>query len=500
VLGYEHCTQVQAQTLPVILKGHDVIAKAKTGTGKTIGFLLPTIELLCRAPTGKKLVYALAISPTRELAGQIKDECEALMTFHKPQLSCAYICGGTNIKADVRMLQSPPSLLVATPGRLVDLLFNYDLVPLFNELRMLIFDEADQLLEMGFRPSITQILSALTSSRATRQTLLFSATLMSDIVQVAQIATRGGEATRVVDTVGTEDKATHEHVPQRLTVTPVHAQTAELLALLEEVTQEPGYKVLVFFNTARLAGMFAELLTVIGGYTVLEMHSRKSQPHRTRMAEQFREGTNLVMLSSDVSARGMDYPDVTSVLQVGMPADRAQYIHRLGRTARAGKAGGGYLLLADFESGFSAQLKDLPIISRPPLSAEGVAKYTPVLQQAFKRLPAVTLSCAYQAYLGFYNSHLKRLKFTREDVVRRANTFATEVLLLDSPPALQAQTVGKMGLKGVEGLVVERGSAEGHRKGGGGKGHGEGGGKGKGGGKGNNSARSEGRGMSSRRA
>ena len=212
---------------------------------------------------------------------------------------------------------------------------------------------------------------------------------------MAQIATRGGTVTRVIDTVGHEE-ATHEHVPQCSTVTPIQSQMAEMLALLREVASEAGYKVLVFFTTARLAGMYAELVTAIGGYNVLEMHSRKSQPHRTRVAEQFREGTDMVMFSSDVSARGMDYPDVTAVIQVGMPSDKAQYIHRLGRTARAGKAGGGILLLADFEAGFLRQLSDLPLKQRAPLSAEAAAQYSPILQAAFSRLPSVTLSCAYQ--------------------------------------------------------------------------------------------------------
>ena len=184
VLGYTHLTQVQSQTLPVILQGFDVIAKAKTGTGKTMGFLLPTIERLALAPVGSKQIFALAISPTRELASQIRDECEQLITYHKPNLSSGVVFGGTNIKADVRMLSNPPSLLVATPGRLNDLLYNYDLAARCSLLRVLIFDEADQLLEMGFRPDITKILAALEKTKAERQTLLFSATLMQDILQV----------------------------------------------------------------------------------------------------------------------------------------------------------------------------------------------------------------------------------------------------------------------------------------------------------------------------
>ena len=135
-----------------------------------------------------------------------------------------------------------------------------------------------------------------------------------------------------------EEENTHQHVPQHYLITSKQSQAPELLGLVQEAMQEPNYKVIVFFTTARLTQLYAEVFAALGT-PVLEMHSRKSQPQRTRIAEQFREGTKLVMFSSDVSARGMDYPGVTAVVQVGMPSDKAQYIHRLGRTARASRRG-----------------------------------------------------------------------------------------------------------------------------------------------------------------
>ena len=233
---------------------------------------------------------------------------------------------------------------------------------------MLIFDEADQLLEMGFRPAVLQILAALKPSAATRQTLLFSATLPKDVLGVAQFATRDAE---LVDTVGEDEQQTNAHVTQAVTITPIETQAAELLTLLRSLLRDPPFKIVVFFTTARLTQvqshfnlpsspqysplspprlplrfpqLYSEAFSLVG-LPVLEMHSRRSQSQRTRVADQFRDGDNLIMFSSDVSARGMDYPDVTAVIQVGMPSERAQYIHRIGRTGRAGKAGGGYLLL-----------------------------------------------------------------------------------------------------------------------------------------------------------
>jgi len=456
----------------VVLSGCDVIAKAKTGTGKTIAFLLPIIERIAAATAPPNSVLALVISPTRELASQIRAECELLISFHKPRLTSFVVVGGTNIKSDLSALRShPPTVLVATPGRLNDLLHNHGMQPLFHNLYNLVFDEADQLLEMGFRPEVTKMLEALLPSKAHRQTLLFSATLPHNVLEVAKIAAH--PTVQLVDTVG-EEEQTNTQVEQCAIVTRPDSIPAELLALVRQLTATAGFKLVVFFVTARLTQLFAELFEKLG-VAVLEMHSRKSQPHRTRVADQFRDGCDLIMFSSDVSARGMDYPDVTSVIQVGLPSDKAQYIHRLGRTARAGKHGGGFLLLANFEAFFLKDLRDLPIEQRPPLDDLVVDASRPAISAAMRTLPPITTSCAYQAYLGFYNSHLKKLGWSRDECVMRANDFSNSVLGLSSPPPLEAKTIGKMGLKGVPGLVVApregRGSnADAGGRGGGGRG------------------------------
>jgi len=455
VLRYETMTLVQEATLPVALQGKDVIAKAKTGTGKTIGFLLPTIERLVASGARGGAIHALAISPTRELASQIREEAEQLLTFHKQAsgFSSLVVVGGTNVSSDIAKLRArPPTLLVATPGRLNDLLANHGLDKLVASLRTLIFDEADQLLEMGFRPDVERILNALRPSASTRQTLLFSATLPKDVLAVAKFATRDA---LLVDTVGDEEQQTNEHVPQCATVTPLKAQAAELLALLRALKRgATPHKIVVFFATARLTQLYAEAFAQYPcELPVLEMHSRRSQSQRTRVADQFREGSNLIMFSSDVSARGMDYPDVTAVIQVGMPSERAQYIHRLGRTGRAGKQGGGYLLLAEEERPALKMLADLPITTRAPLDAPSAAALTADVAEGMLRVSAATKQASYQAWLGFYNTFTKRLGWSKEECVRRANLFSSIVLGLASPPAIEVRTAGKMGLTGVKGLA-----------------------------------------------
>ena len=492
VLHYDHMTAVQEQTLPVGLRGADIIAKARTGTGKTMGFLLPAIERIVAhnkaASAPVRGIRALAISPTRELAAQIRDEAEQLITFHKPALSSLVVVGGTSVEKDVKKLfSSPPSLLVATPGRLCDLLLNHGATRLLASLLVLIFDEADQLLEMGFRPDVLKILEALKATAASRQTLLFSATLPKDVLSVAEFATR--EA-RLIDTVGEAAEQTHAHVTQHVTVTTLDAQAAELIALLQSLTASPPFKIVAFFVTARLTQLYSEAFGRLG-MPVLEMHSRKSQAQRTKCADQFRDGDNLIMFSSDVSARGMDYPDVTAVIQVGMPSEKAQYVHRIGRTGRAGKAGGGYLMLAKEESdAFLKLVSDMPLVKRPPvLDGPRAGALAAKAQAAFAGVPDKTKSDAYQAWLGFYNTYTKRLRWSKEECVQRANTFSAVVLGLPNPPSIEAQAVRKMGLGGVEGLNISGGGK--HGGGGGGKG---GGGGGKGGGRGGGGGGGGGRG------
>eukprot|EP00966_Prymnesium_polylepis_P119608 2764169-Prymnesium_polylepis.1 len=185
------------------------------------------------------------------------------------------------------------------------------------------------------------------------------------------------------------------------------------------------------------------------------------------------------MFSSDVSARGMDYPDVTAVVQVGMPQDKAQYIHRIGRTGRAGKAGGGYLLLAEEEAPFLKLVKDLPITRRSAVTAADPSKAAAAartITAALSKVSSSTKSSSYQAWLGFYNTSVKRLGWDQDEVVRRANLFSSVVLGLETPPTIEARTAGKMGLSGARGLNIGGGGGGGGRQGGGGGG-GKGGGK-----------------------
>jgi len=432
------------------------LAKAKTGTGKTLGFLIPTVEKIKKIKHMSGDVCCLCISPTRELAMQISAEAESLITFHQ-KIKVVTCVGGTNVNKDIRALKGSVQIVVATPGRLLDHLQNNGLAERMQKLDVLILDEADQLLDMGFRPDIERILKLLEPSVATRQTLLFSATVPKSVSEIARIALR--PKYNFVDTVGEDADQTHLHVKQEVIVAPQAEQLNVIASILAREASQQPYKIIVFCTTARLTGFMAELFNSVSdrtGFTVLEIHSRKSQAVRKRASDKFRDAKNAVLFSSDVSARGMDYPGVTFVLQIGL-TDRAQYIHRLGRTARAGKKGKGALLLAPYEERHMVkkELGDMPL---SPTSIPDMNQNI-VMQEALKNVSRnkdlrVSAEQAYRAWLGYYNGALKKCNWDKRDLVIAANSWAKEVGL-EKQPSLQKKTVGKMGLKGVPGLIID---------------------------------------------
>mmetsp|Transcript_12880 Transcript_12880/g.36306 ORF Transcript_12880/g.36306 Transcript_12880/m.36306 type:complete len:627 (+) Transcript_12880:163-2043(+) len=465
VFCYEFMTAVQAETLPLILKENkDCLAKAKTGTGKTLAFMIPTIEKIKASMSNtteqRSDICCLVISPTRELAQQIGTETEKLLSFHKNYLKKVVVCvGGTNKNKDTKSLSGTTPIVVATPGRLLDHLQTSGLAERMARLGTLIFDEADQLLDMGFRPDIERILRLLQPSRQTRQTLLFSATIPDSVSEIAGIAMRRDY--NFVDTVGEDTEQTHMHVQQQLMVTSQALQIEALASILERETKSnKDYKIIVFFTTARLTGFLAELFNSVKsktGYDVLEIHSRKSQKQRERASEEFRKRKNAIMFSSDVTARGMDYPDVSFVLQVSL-TDRSQYIHRLGRTARAGKDGKGGLLLADYEQHHMVrkELADMPLESTtiPKLDNASAAVTRAIQNVSTTKELRISAEQAYRAWLGYYNGHLKKVKWDKKTLVQQANMWGVEVGLTEQP-SLQKRTIGKMGLRGTPGLVIE---------------------------------------------
>lgn len=447
--GYENMTVVQAATLPVILKGKDVLAKAKTGTGKTVAFLLPSIEVVVNSPPigrdhKRPPIFVLVICPTRELASQAAAEANKLLKYH-PSIGVQVVIGGTRLALEQKRMQANPcQILVATPGRLKDHIENTaGFATRLMGVKVLILDEADHLLDMGFRKDIEKIISAVPKQR---QTLLFSATVPEEVRQICHIALKRDH--EYINTVQEGSEETHAQVRQTHLVAPLDKHFSFVYSLLKEhIADDLDYKVLVFCTTAMVTRLVADLLGELN-LNVREIHSRKPQSYRTRVSDEFRKSKGLILVTSDVSARGVDYPDVTLVIQVGIPADRQQYIHRLGRTGRKGKVGQGILLLAPWEEFFLSTIKDLPMTKAPvPLVDPDTTKK---VERALSQVDMKNKEAAYQAWLGYYNSN-KKIGRDKHRLVELANEFSRS-MGLDNPPAIAKLVLGKMGLKNVPGL------------------------------------------------
>eukprot|EP00440_Ansanella_granifera_P059076 gb/GFBE01064034.1/.p1 GENE.gb/GFBE01064034.1/~~gb/GFBE01064034.1/.p1 ORF type:complete len:671 (+),score=115.87 gb/GFBE01064034.1/:1-2013(+) len=447
--GYQFMTDVQEQTIVPLLEGADVLGRAKTGSGKTLAFLIPIVEQLYRSGSNADGgIRALVISPTRELALQIAKDARKLVAFHR-ELGVQVTFGGTNKQRDQRQLSSEPcDLLVATPGRLVD---HISTTPGFADrlrsVQSLVLDEADQLLDMGFRKSILAILDAVPAA-ASRQSMLFSATFPKQVTEVAGLALKPDYVH--INAVKSDDEETPTQIAQFQAVVNMEDMARALWgAIHRSMQQNPeSFKIIVFFTTAKVTQYFAEVFRR-AGLDIFELHSKKSQSYRMRVSDQFRSSKRSILFSSDVSARGVDYPDVTEVVQVGAPSSREQYVHRIGRTGRAGKSGSSTLLLHDFERYFLDAVNELQLeeVSSQELLGTGPAESTltaPVDKQLAQQ--------AYKAWLGHYKDQRKLVGWSLADVVSQGSRFARSISAIGPdglPPPITKKTRGLMGLKGV---------------------------------------------------
>jgi ATP-dependent RNA helicase RhlE len=330
-LGYTEPTPIQEQAIPVVLRGEDLIGCAETGTGKTAAFLLPIIQRITasneRGASAKAAarpgVRVLVLAPTRELATQIEKNYRELNPA-KNNRSVTLI-GGANIRAQITDLHRRPTVVIATPGRLLDLTERgaADL----STVEVLVLDEADRMLDMGFLPAIRRVLSMVP---AKRQTLLFSATMSSEIEKLArstmkspkfiEVSTRGQAPTLV--------KQTAYPVAQE-------SKTALLLDLLE---RERFERVLVFTRTRRGAERLSHILEA-RDHSVNRIHADRTQPQREAALRGFRDGRTRVLVATDIAARGIDVDAVSHVINYDVPAAPEDYVHRIGRTGRAGNQG-----------------------------------------------------------------------------------------------------------------------------------------------------------------
>eukprot|EP00667_Euglena_gracilis_P006584 EG_transcript_6644 len=452
-LAMQEMSAVQAACLPDALKGRDLLVQAKTGTGKTLCFLLPIVERLLPAlPTlPDRSIFALIVTPTRELAQQIHLHGLPLFRAHRLKIHAAV--GGTSIdscREHCVGYHGTCHAVVATPGRILDHLKLLELVrKAVRALQVLVLDEVDQLLAPDFWVHLRPLLAFLPGCDR-RQTMLFSATLSVRVNRLAATLTRPDHLATVQMTAASEANVHHD-VPQEVVVVPIALCAFSLLTLLRQAQAVPRHKVIVFFNTTCLTECMARLFRHVG-VDALEMFGRKKPAVREAVSHQFRTQSDVVMFTSDVSARGMDYPDVTCVIQVGMASSKEQYIHRLGRTARAGKQGRCYLLLMDFERPFLDVLQDLgaqPIpLPLPPDAGAQIAE----LHAATSNFGAARGSdchALYSAFLAFYGGQgcHNVLRLPRAALAAAGAEFTTTLFGLPAPADGGAYSAEELGLQ-----------------------------------------------------
>jgi len=339
--GYENPTPIQAQAIPLILAGHDLMAGSQTGTGKTAGFTLPMLQNLMRK--GGRGIRALVLAPTRELALQVEENVSELAK-HLPLKSTA-IFGGVNIKSQIKVLSQGIQIIIATPGRLLDLI-NQKIITL-SQIEILVLDEADRMLDMGFIHDIRKILKLLPPKR---QNLLFSATFSEEIKRLAAGILHEPkliEATKPNSTVSAIKQVIHPVDTKRKT---------ELLSMLIETNN--WQQVLVFMRTKHSANRLATKLESIG-IRAAAIHGNKSQSARVKALDDFKKGTVRVLVATDIAARGIDIDQLPHVVNFDLPNVPEDYVHRIGRTGRAGNSGEAVSLVSIDEHDYLRDIEKL---------------------------------------------------------------------------------------------------------------------------------------------
>jgi superfamily II DNA/RNA helicase len=356
--GYDKPTPIQEQAIPVVLMGRDVLGCAQTGTGKTAGFTLPMIDILSSGRAKARMPRSLIIEPTRELAAQVAESFDRYGKYH-PKLSKALLIGGESFADQQRALDRGVDVLIATPGRLLDLFERGKI--LLSDVKILVIDEADRMLDMGFIPDVERIVSLLPKIR---QTLFFSATMPPEIRRLADAFLMNPKSISVAPPASPA-----ETVVQALMVVPAIDKRDALRRLIEK---EDVKNAIIFCNRKRDVDILSKSLKK-HGFDAVALHGDMSQPVRTETLERFRNNEVRLLVASDVAARGLDIQGLSHVFNFDVPIHAEDYIHRIGRTGRAGREGRAFTLAAPADGKFVAAIEQMLGKAIPRVTLDGVA-------------------------------------------------------------------------------------------------------------------------------
>ncbi|KAJ0241993.1 DEAD-box ATP-dependent RNA helicase 27 [Hirschfeldia incana] len=397
-MRYARMTQIQAQAIPPLMMGKDVLGAARTGSGKTLAFLIPAVELLYHVRfTPRNGTGVIVICPTRELAIQSYTVAKELLKFHSQTVG--KVIGGENRKKETEILVKGVNLLVATPGRLLDHLENTTGF-VFKNLKLLVMDEADRILEQNFEEDMKKIINLLPK---TRQTSLFSATQTSKVEDLARVSLTSPV---YIDVDEGRKEVTNEGLEQGYCVVPSAKRLIFLITFLKRFHAKK--KIMVFFSTCKSTKFHAELFRYIK-IDCLAIHGGMEQSKRTSTFFQFVKMETGLLLSTNVGARGLDFPHVDWIVQYDPPDNYTEYIHRVGRTARGeGAKGNALLVLTPAELRFIQCLKEAKIPVQEHEFEEGkLLNVQDFLEKLISENSALSVSAkeAYKTYISGYDSH-----------------------------------------------------------------------------------------------
>ena len=365
-MGFEEMSPIQAQAIPIIMEGKDIIGQAQTGTGKTAAYAIPMLEAV---DTKKKCVQAVVLCPTRELAIQVADEIRKLAKYHHG-IKVLPIYGGQEIVRQIKALKTGVQIVVGTPGRVMDHMRRKTVK--FDGVKMVIMDEADEMLNMGFREDMETILSEMPAEE--RQTVLFSATMPEPIAKIAKTYQKNPEMVKVV-----RKELTVSNIEQYYFEVKKNNKTEIICRLLD--VYAPKLSV-VFCNTKHGVDELVESLKG-RGYFAEGLHGDLKQVQRDKVMNHFRKGTTEILVATDVAARGIDVDDVDIVFNYDLPQDEEYYVHRIGRTGRAGKTG----MAFSFASGREIyKLKDIQRYCKTKIQYKSVPSFGEVQEMRVDKI------------------------------------------------------------------------------------------------------------------
>ncbi|UOA14397.1 MULTISPECIES: DEAD/DEAH box helicase [Sulfitobacter] len=380
--GYESPTPIQAGAIPPALEGRDVLGIAQTGTGKTASFTLPMLSLLARGRARARMPRSLVLCPTRELAAQVAENFDTYSKHLK--LTKALLIGGVSFKEQDKLIDKGVDVLIATPGRLLDHFERGKLI--LSDVKVMVVDEADRMLDMGFIPDIERIFGL---TPFTRQTLFFSATMAPEIERITNTFLSNPERIEVARQATTSENITQGVVMFKASRKDREAtEKRKLLRLLIDAEGEKCTNAIIFCNRKMDVDTVAKSLKKYG-YDAAPIHGDLDQSQRTKTLEGFRNGELRFLIASDVAARGLDVPSVSHVFNFDVPSHAEDYVHRIGRTGRAGRDGKAIMICVprdekNFEDVERLVQKEIPRLENP-LQAD-----VPVAEEATAEAPAKT--------------------------------------------------------------------------------------------------------------